>query len=1162
MLRLIQHAARFPLHFPILVRPYILVIATILVLLPCCRTGDAPSPGSEAYAEAVSAFYTGLAALQVGQDRHAEEQLLLVTEHAPGEAAAWANLGVLAMRRNELDLADERLERARSLAPDQSNIFYLSGLLEEARGNSDAAIEYFQRAADLDSANVKARYALAEQIDQRGDAESEEEVLRLLDSILEIQPNHLAVMVERAQRAATSGDADGAQDIVDRLQEFAAGWSDETREQLATVQQALATGDLQTTAIQLTFLSNVLMREPDYRESLASIRTDPGQPGDLVSELLAIERPRAIPAPPDDELSFAIEPLFMEAAVQTGPDTGAPEPAWAWTRAVPLSADGLPVLLAYRDGELHFEDGMRIDVPAGVSAAGLVITDYNYDFRIDLATAGAEGFRLYRQEADSSFTDVTGELGLPASVLNASFRAGWSVDLDMEGDLDFVLARDGGAPIVLRNRGDGSFEQRDLFGDVTDVVDFAWADLDADGDPDAAFVTGSGAVEVYENRRSQGFHARRMAAVDDAVALTIADLGADGRFELIVLSQDGAIRAVRGGDDATELARWSDRPASESARLMAMDLDNNGAMDLIATSGGQTAAWLNHGEDGFARLSAATNLTTHSVADLTGGGRLDLIGVTAEGEAVRYANRGSVNYHSKSIRPQAATATGDQRINPFGLGGEIEIRSALLYQKQPISDPIVHFGLGEQLVVDVARIVWPNGDIQAEFDLLSDETVQARQRLKGSCPWLFTNDGEGLRFVTDFIWRSPLGLRINAQETAGVMMTEDWVKIDGHELRPVDGYYDVRITAELWETHFFDHVSLMVVDHPSETEIWVDERFVFPPPDMTIVVTSKSTPVARVVMANGRDVTDLVREKDERYLAAFETGQYQGVAEEHSIILDLSDAPADRPLVLLADGWVRPTDSSINVAISQGNHSAPTGLRLDVPDGQGGWRTVHPNLGFPAGKLKTVVIDLADALQALNADDQRIRLTTNLEIYWDRIAWAERLSDVDIQTTPLDASVADLRYRGYSAVVEPDRTHPETPIYDSLMSSVQIWRDLEGYYTRFGDVRELLREIDDRYVIMNAGDELVFQFDEVAPPPEGWTRDYVLIGDGWVKDGDYNTTYSETVRPLPAHDLPDYTRPIAPLEEDIVYQRHPEDWQTYHTRYVAPDEVHARLRVP
>src|SRR5690606_31958140 len=106
-------------------------------------------------------------------------------------------------------------------------------------------------------------------------------------------------------------------------------------------------------------------------------------------------------------------------------------------------------------------------------------------------------------------------------------RAGWSVDLDMEGDLDFVLARDGGAPIVLRNRGDGSFEQRDLFGDVTDVVDFAWADLDADGDPDAAFVTGSGAVEVYENRRSQGFHARRMAAVDDAVALTIADLGAD-----------------------------------------------------------------------------------------------------------------------------------------------------------------------------------------------------------------------------------------------------------------------------------------------------------------------------------------------------------------------------------------------------------------------------------------------------------------------------------------------------------------------------------------------------------------------------------------------------------------------------------------------------------
>src|SRR5690606_22760124 len=122
--------------------------------------------------------------------------------------------------------------------------------------------------------------------------------------------------------------------------------------------------------------------------------------------------------------------------------------------------------------------------------------------------------------------------------------------------------------------------------------------------------------------------------------------------------------------------------------------------------------------------------------------------------------------------------------------------------------------------------------------------VSTPQRLKGSCPWVFTFDGEGMRFVTDFIWRSPLGLSINAQETAGVMTTEDWVKIGGDELVPRDGYYDIRITAELWESHFFDHVSLLVVDHPADQEVFVDERFAFPPPPLAVQATEPLRPVA------------------------------------------------------------------------------------------------------------------------------------------------------------------------------------------------------------------------------------------------------------------------------------------------------------------------------
>jgi hypothetical protein len=107
-----------------------------------------------------------------------------------------------------------------------------------------------------------------------------------------------------------------------------------------------------------------------------------------------------------------------------------------------------------------------------------------------------------------------------------------------------------------------------------------------------------------------------------------------------------------------------------------------------------------------------------------------------------------------------------------------------------------------------------------------------------------------------------------------------------------------------------------------------------------------------------------------------------------------------------------------------------------------------------------------------------------------------------------------------------------------------------------------LAHVDDRYVIMDAGDELRLLFPVPPPPPSGWTRDFVLVGDGWVKDGDFNTTFSKTVLPLPAHDQPHYDAapPALELEDDPVYRRHAKDWRAYHTRFVAPDDFLAGLK--
>src|SRR5262249_29041822 len=255
----------------------------------------------------------------------------------------------------------------------------------------------------------------------------------------------------------------------------------------------------------------------------------------------------------------------------------------------------------------------------------------------------------------------------------------------------------------------------------------------------------------------------------------------------------------------------------------------------------------------------------------------DLAGLSNDGRPARQLGRGSKGYHWQVFRPRGARTFGDGRINSFGIGGAVQGPARLPLPKQLIARPIPPLGLGETRKSDVARVVWPNGPMQAEFDAKADQELVAEQRLKGSCPFLFAFDGAGVRFVTDFIWRSPLGLRINAQDTAGSGQTEDWVKIRADQLAPKDGYYDIRITAELWETHYFDHVSLMVVDHPAGTEVFVDERFARQPPPLAVHPTGPLYPVAYARDDQGRDVLLDVAARDGRFLDGFGRGAYQGI---------------------------------------------------------------------------------------------------------------------------------------------------------------------------------------------------------------------------------------------------------------------------------------------
>ena len=261
---------------------------------------------------------------------------------------------------------------------------------------------------------------------------------------------------------------------------------------------------------------------------------------------------------------------------------------------------------------------------------------------------------------------------------------------------------------------------------------------------------------------------------------------------------------------------------------------------------------------------------------------------------------------------------------------------------------------------------------------------------------------------------------------------------------------------------------------------------------------------------------------------------------------------------LIAQGWLHPTDSSVNVALAQ-NGIAPQDLSLEVADGRGNWRVAQAHLGFPAGKNKAITIDLTRAF--VKGAPRRFRLRTNLEIYWDKVSWAIGLDNAQTKIERLLPDTAQLDYRGFSKIVAKNAASPELPTsYQPEAGTMARWHDLPGFYTRFGDVRPLLERIDDRYVIMNAGDELRLQFPAPPAPTNEQARDWVFISDGWTKDGNLNTTFSQTLLPLPAHNLPQTEVAPTTLQNDPVYQKHRADWRDYHTRWVDNRKFQGALR--
>jgi len=766
------------------------------------------------------------------------------------------------------------------------------------------------------------------------------------------------------------------------------------------------------------------------------------------------------------------------------------DPATAGALATDIDGDLRPDLLVWsKAGVRIYRNGLEPVPTTGLEELRLVVSvaagDFDNDGLADLCVLTESGPALYR--------NVKGRYRKVAANLPAGrFEKAVWIDYDHDYDLDLLLF--GSRSALLRNQGTNGFVERSADfpfapGEATDAV--ALRAMSDEKSMDVAVAYRDRAGVLYRDRLRGRFEATLLDGLPArSNALTVSDANNDGWMDLAFSGPNGAglLLNRKGKFESAPMA-----VAGSGAPVFA-DLENRG---VTAPGIRKGAVWV--------------------AADFNDDGKTDLAGVASDGSLHLLLNR-------------TATRNGWLKVSLEGVknlilaqNAEVEVKAGAAYQKRLYDGLPLLFGLGTYREADTVRITWPNGMIQNETGVAAGKVLRAKEapRMSGSCPMVFTWNGREFQFITDVLGVAPLGA---SSGDGGVFALDhdEYVQIPPGALAERDGRFEVRITEELHEVSYLDQVQLVALDHPSGTEIFTNEKFKSPPfPEFRLFGAERRIHPVRATDHHGHDVLERVLSTDRRYPDDFRRNA-AGVAQMHHLDLDFgSGAASGNRAALVLGGWVDWADGSTFLAASQ---EAGGGLRLpylQVKDARGAWRTVIEDLGMPAGKPKTMVADLAGKFLSASRE---IRIVTSLCVYWDEIFLIESSAAPAARLTPVGAAQAELCFRGFSKlVIDPAGKQPEVFDY-AHVSATSIWNPTPGLYTRYGDVRELVESADDRMVITGSGDELKLLFDARAMPllAKGWTRDFLLLVDGWSKDSDANTAFGASVEPLPFHKMSGY----------------------------------------